>query len=96
MQASTSLGAPLPNLPTKIILKRLEKLTSPDMTLYRSGQVTLVRETLRMMRSDLEAREHIRGLICPYWGKSTGIKQDKCEVDDDDDIRWKCFPMLGP
>ena len=29
MQAS----APL-NLPTKIILKRLEKLTSPDMTLY--------------------------------------------------------------
>ena len=91
MQASTSLGAPL-NLPTKIILKRLEKLTSPDMILYNE----LGEGTLRMMRSDLEATEHIKGLICPYWGKSTGIKQDKCEVDDDDDIRWKCFSVLGP
>ena len=34
MQASVSLGAPSPFLP-KIILKRLEKLTSPDMTLYK-------------------------------------------------------------
>ena len=44
MQASASLGAPLP-LPTKIILKRLEKLTSPDMILYNE----LGKGTLRMM-----------------------------------------------
>ena len=36
MQASASLGAPLP---PKIILKRLEKLTSPDMTLYKEGEL---------------------------------------------------------
>ena len=61
MQASTSLGAPL-NLLTKIILKRLEKLTRPDMILYNElGQGN--------SENDEEAAAH-RGIIFPYWGKT--------------------------